>query len=615
MAIYHCSIKVGSRGAGRSACGAAAYRAGDKVEDRETGLTHDFQRKSGVVHDEIMLCKNAPARFMDRETLWNEAQAAERQKDGQLFREVEVALPRELTRDQQIELVRDYCRENFVSQGMCADWALHDKLDGNPHAHIMLTMRGIDQNGRFLPKRRTQYALDENGEKIPILDKNGEQKIGKNGRRMWKRIDKETNDWNSQENAELWRANWAKACNQYLPQDQRIDHRSFQRRGLDRIPMVHEGFAARQHERRGGIAPSCEVNREIRALNEARRIVDAKERELIVKQYRVERDQRIKEYLDMLHGRNKDDGNRENNVSNRGRTAERADERSSAKHPVRRRTKSNTGSVGRNPGRSLEDFGQKNYLPDVPFFDVDSQTQRASLLLPDSQRSSVEVEQTERVRDPNLQFKGADEQRERIQRQIDAIRRRKRAEKLASEKSSIKNQSARIATTGSQINTIKNKRKAEANYKRGVDSVMQAVKTGAAIPDKVISAMLPDDIKQVYSAAKKMLTMPLNPKNLLPHNMIKNAFEVIGQCAKAGDNGAQAFLQNHGAIGDNVKARWDLMSVMEQDELKSKFVYADDWGFEEKSPMEALNRRGPVNPIPSGREQNKERVRVLTFGH
>ncbi|MBE6095344.1 MAG: hypothetical protein E7199_07755 [Schwartzia succinivorans] len=170
MSTFHCDIKIGSRGAGRSACGAAAYRAADKVQDRESGLTHDFERKSGVVHDEIMLCKNAPEEFRDRETLWNSAQEAERQKNGQLYREVEVALPKEMSREQQIEAVREYCRENFVEKGMCADWALHDKGDGNPHAHIMLTTRSIDKSGKWEPKRKTEYALDENGERIPAWE-------------------------------------------------------------------------------------------------------------------------------------------------------------------------------------------------------------------------------------------------------------------------------------------------------------------------------------------------------------------------------------------------------------------------------------------------------------
>lgn len=629
MAIFHCHIKIGKRSAGRSATAAAAYRSGDKIRDQEQKLMHDYSQKTGVVHSEIMLPENAPEQYKDRAALWNSVQAIEKSKDAQLFREVEIALPSEMTLEQQKDLVRDYVRENFVSKGMIADWSIHNKKNGNPHSHILLTMRGIKKDGSWDAKRHDVYAndIDERGNpifnpdkpsgkeyRIPRLDKDGNQKRDKKGAAVWERVKVEVNDWNDPKNAELWRESWARKCNERLPEHLKIDHRSFERRGLDKIPTIHEGYVARALEKRGLISERCQLNREIRALNEAQRIIEEKQRELIVAKRRIERDKNIERYL-KERGVTEYDRDYKDYIQNRRTTADRADKRGGKKDIVRRARKSDAGSVRRDQRRSFESFEQRRYLQDVQLFDLDPQTERASLLLSGAERNNLEVNEAERVRDPNLQFKGADEQRERIQRQIDAIRRRKRAEKLASEKSSIKNQSARIATTGSQIDAIKNKRKAEANYKRGVDSVMQAVKTGAAIPDKVISAMLPDDIKQVYSAAKKMLTMPLNPKNLLPHNMIKNAFEVIGQCAKAGDNGAQAFLQNHGAIGDNVKARWDLMSVMEQDELKSKFVYADDWGFEEKSPMEALNRRGPVNPIPSGREQNKERVRVLTFGH
>lgn len=296
MAIYHCSIKIGSRGAGRSATAASAYRAGDKVKDRETGMEHDFTRKSGVLHDEIMLCKNAPEDYMNREKLWNSVQAAERAKNGQLFREVEVALPIEMTREQQIEAVRAYCRENFIEKGMCVDWALHDKNDGNPHAHIMCTMRGIDENGKWKAKRRTEYARDENGEKIPVLDQNGNQKIGAKGRKLWERVDVPTNDWNDQSKAELWRENWAIACNKYLTPDQKIDHRSFERRGIDKIPTKHEGFAARRYERRGMIASSCELNRKIIVINKARRDLERKQVEIIVREARKKNENALKQY-------------------------------------------------------------------------------------------------------------------------------------------------------------------------------------------------------------------------------------------------------------------------------------------------------------------------------
>ena len=141
MPIYHCSIQIIGRSSGRSAVAAAAYRTAEKLEDKETGLTHDYTKKQGVVHREIMLPEYAPEEYKNREILWNEVQKIEKRSNAQLAREIEVALPRELSRADQMIAVRVYVQMNFVEKGMCADWVLHDKGDGNPHAHIMLTTR------------------------------------------------------------------------------------------------------------------------------------------------------------------------------------------------------------------------------------------------------------------------------------------------------------------------------------------------------------------------------------------------------------------------------------------------------------------------------------------
>ena len=165
MAIFHCSIKIIGRNGGRSAVASAAYRSGEKLYNEETGITHDFTRKGGVVLSEILLPDNAPTDYHDRQTLWNEVQKIEKRSDAQLAREVEVALPAEMTRAQQIECVRAYIQENFTAKGMIADWAFHDKGDGNPHAHIMLTVRGIDGNAKWQTKQRSVFAnaRDEQG--------------------------------------------------------------------------------------------------------------------------------------------------------------------------------------------------------------------------------------------------------------------------------------------------------------------------------------------------------------------------------------------------------------------------------------------------------------------
>lgn len=168
MSIYHCSIKIISRAGGRSAVASAAYRSGEKLYNDETGIIHDFTNKGGIIMSEIMLPENAPERYQAREILWNEVQKIEKRSDAQFAREIEVALPTEMNRKQQIECIRDYVQENFVDKGMIADWALHDKGDGNPHAHILLTMRGIDEHEEWLQKQKTVFAnaRDEDGRPI-----------------------------------------------------------------------------------------------------------------------------------------------------------------------------------------------------------------------------------------------------------------------------------------------------------------------------------------------------------------------------------------------------------------------------------------------------------------
>lgn len=267
MAIYHCSIKIGSRANGQSAIAAAAYRAADKVTDREIGQVSDYTRKGGVVHSEIALCANAPAEYADRETLWNAVHEIEKAKNARLWREIEVALPKELSRADQIAAVREFVGD-LVAQGMCADWSLHDKGDGNPHAHIMLTTRSIKENGEWAPKSRKVYDLDAEGNKIF-------QKVDKTGRKQYKSHKEDYNDWNQTERVEEWRAAWAQCCNARLSAEARIDHRSFKRQGMERQPTIHEGHTARKIEQTGGQSDRCELNRQIARSNAERQDMGA----------------------------------------------------------------------------------------------------------------------------------------------------------------------------------------------------------------------------------------------------------------------------------------------------------------------------------------------------
>ena len=258
MAIYHLSIKIISRGKGKSAVAASAYRSGEKIKNEYDGIVHDFTRKRGIAHTEILLPQNAPQEFANHSVLWNSVEKIEKSKNSQLAREIEIALPQELDREKQIELVREYVKENFVKVGMCADIALHDKNDGNPHAHILLTMRPLNEDKTWGAKSKKEYVLDKNGEKVKL----------KNGNYKTRKID--TVDWNEQEKAEHWRKAWADMTNKYLEENniqEKINHRSYQRQGIEQIPTIHLGVSASQMEKKGITTDRGNINREIKHQN------------------------------------------------------------------------------------------------------------------------------------------------------------------------------------------------------------------------------------------------------------------------------------------------------------------------------------------------------------
>ncbi|HEL0648817.1 MobA/MobL family protein [Streptococcus equi subsp. zooepidemicus] len=258
MAIYHLSIKIISRGKGKSAVAASAYRSGEKIKNEYDGIVHDFTRKGGIAHTEILLPQNAPKEFANRSVLWNSVEKIEKSKNSQLAREIEIALPQELDREKQIELVREYVKENFVKVGMCADIALHDKNGTNPHAHILLTMRPLNKDKTWGAKSRKEYILDKNGEKVKL----------KNGNYKTRKID--TVDWNEQEKAEQWRKAWSDITNKYLEENsikEKVDHRSYERQGIEQIPTIHLGVSASQMEKKGIVTDRGNINREIRHQN------------------------------------------------------------------------------------------------------------------------------------------------------------------------------------------------------------------------------------------------------------------------------------------------------------------------------------------------------------
>src|SRR3984885_485640 len=245
MAIYHLHVKVIGRKSGSSAVASAAYRSGSRLRDERLDRSHDFSSKRGVVHSEVMLPENAPEAWRDRERLWNDVEAFEVRKDAQLAREVEFALPRELTQAQGIELARDFVRGEFVNRGMIADLNVHWDMaeDGmpKPHAHVMLTMRQVNVNG------------DENG------------------------FGPKVRDWNRTEMVERWRERWAELANERLAEldiDARIDHRSLERQGIALEPQSQIGAPAHRIEHEGTEADRAEMHREIARGNGARIIAD-----------------------------------------------------------------------------------------------------------------------------------------------------------------------------------------------------------------------------------------------------------------------------------------------------------------------------------------------------
>ena len=275
MAIYHLSAKVIKKSDGRDALSAAAYRSGDKLHSERLDLDFDYTQKGGIITGGVMLPDNAPPEMADREKLWNEVEKVEKGDKAQVAREIEFSLPREIPREEQIRLAKEFINEQFVKDGMAADWNIHDKGDGNPHCHVMLTLRGWDEKGKWEAKTKTVYKLDENGQKIPALDENGNQiinineKTGKK-RKMWERETVDTHDWNSKDALKRWRKGWEDICNRRLEElgiDSRIDSRSYEEQGLEMKATIHEGFVARKMERRGEQSDRMETNRQIKADN------------------------------------------------------------------------------------------------------------------------------------------------------------------------------------------------------------------------------------------------------------------------------------------------------------------------------------------------------------
>lgn len=316
MAVYHLEAKMVSRGAGRSAVAASAYLSCSRMLNEYDGVQHDYTRKQGLAWQAVFLPPMAPPEWQDREKLWNAVEEAEKTKDSRLAREFVAALPIELSRQQQIELLQNFIREQFVNERMCADVAIHDTDGHNPHAHILLTVRPLDEHGKWQYKTEKEYLCVKDGEERAFTaaefkaaqaegwEKQYPYKVGKKKVYMapsaaqeqgYVRMDKHPKStrygrqnpisarWNSEEQLLTWRETWATAVNRCLERaghDSRIDHRSHAERGLEERPTIHEGVAAQALERRGIISDRCELNRQIKADNSLLRELKAEIKKL-----------------------------------------------------------------------------------------------------------------------------------------------------------------------------------------------------------------------------------------------------------------------------------------------------------------------------------------------
>lgn len=303
MAIYHLETKVISRGNGRSAVAASAYMSCSRMYNDYDGIQHDYTRKHGLIHQEVLLPPMAPSEWADREKLWNAVERNEKTKDSRLAREFVAALPIELDKDAWLELLHQFIQNEFVDKGMCADFSIHDTDGHNPHAHILLTIRPLNENGTWQHKSEKEYLCSKNGIEQGFTaaefkevqqdgwEKQFQYKVGKkkiymtsseaqiHGYERASKYPKSTKfgrqnpiskQWNSEEQLLVWRERWTDAVNLELKNhdvNARIDHRSFAEQGIKEQPTIHEGYIARDIERNSFVSERCEINRQIQADN------------------------------------------------------------------------------------------------------------------------------------------------------------------------------------------------------------------------------------------------------------------------------------------------------------------------------------------------------------
>lgn len=263
MACPHYSISIVKRSMGDSAVAASAYQSRSDIFNDYRQQTEYYSRKKNhgkdIVHLEVMLPENAPQTYMDRGVLWNSVEQIEDQRNSQLARRIQLSLPNEVPREQWVPMLREYIQEQFISKGMCADVAIHfTEPPPNPHAHILLTLRSIDEKGHWCPKYK----------KVPCTDQEGNVIHNEDG--TVKMRPENTNGWNDRGNAEIWRSAWAEKQNEYLERNAspvRVDLRSYKRQNILKIPTVHLGKDATALVQRGEYSYLNHLNEDIKEAN------------------------------------------------------------------------------------------------------------------------------------------------------------------------------------------------------------------------------------------------------------------------------------------------------------------------------------------------------------
>jgi len=270
LSLYHFHVTQIKRSAGQSAIASAAYRSGEKLYSQYYGETSDYTRKSGVVCAGTLLPSHAPPEYADREALWNSVEQSEKHPKAQLAYSFDIALQKEFTMEENIALVKQFLTDHFISRGMIADYAVHaPEKDGgitNPHFHVMCPIRPLNPDGTWGAKQKREYVLDEHGNRI----RDG------NGNYIFNAVS--TTDWGTPETLEEWRQAWAELCNAKFAEKElaeHIDHRSYERQGIEKLPTIHEGPAVRQMEAKGIQTDKGSLNRMIRKLNQMRKNIIA----------------------------------------------------------------------------------------------------------------------------------------------------------------------------------------------------------------------------------------------------------------------------------------------------------------------------------------------------